>query len=245
MLFLDNQGNEIDRIIGFLPPSEYLIRIKDIAKKRNTLNDFLVRYEKGEKNPEMIAAIAMKYEDRNNDEKAAEFYSILINEYSSIENLDYYMKGKFFLAAYEFEKGDEFALKNYIKNNSNSKFQLEAYRKMIFHYVNSSQLDKELLIYNEMLKKFPSDPSVLNSYAWRMAELEINLTDALFRVQKAIMLTNNNSSQANIIDTEAEVLWKLKRYDEAINSIDRAIKIEPENKYFSDQKEKFIKSKNQ
>ena len=127
----------------------------------------------------------------------------------------------------------------------NSKFQLSAYRKMIFHYVDSNQLEKELSIQRERIEKFPDDSNVLNSYAWRMAELEINLEDALVKVQKAIVLTINDPSQANIIDTEAEIYWKLKRFDDAINSIDRALSIDPDNQYFRDQKEKFLESKNQ
>ena len=81
LLFLDSMGNEVDRIIGFLSPTEYLLRIKDIAQKRNTLNDYLSRYEKGERNVEVITAIAMKYEDRNENDNAAQYYSMLINEY--------------------------------------------------------------------------------------------------------------------------------------------------------------------
>ena len=186
----------------------------------------------------------MKYEDRKEDEKAAEYYSILINEYAD-EKSDYHVKGKFFLASHAFNNGDEFALKKYLENNSNSKFQLLAYRKMIFHYVDSGQLEKELSIHREMLEKFSDDSGVLNSYAWRMAELEINLEDALVKVQKAIVLTINDPSQANIIDTEAEIYWKLKRFDDAINSIDRALSMDPDNQYFRDQKEKFLESKNQ
>jgi len=77
-----------------------------------------------------------------------------------------------------------------------------------------------------------------------MAEIELNLLDALEKVQKAVVLSANDpGSQANIIDTEAEVLWKLKRFDEAIKAIKRSIAIDPENQYFKDQKEKFIQSK--
>ena len=77
-----------------------------------------------------------------------------------------------------------------------------------------------------------------------MAEIETNLLDALEKVQKAVVLSANDpGSQANIIDTEAEIYWKLKRYDEAIKVIEKAILIEPENEYFKDQKEKFIESK--
>ena len=77
-----------------------------------------------------------------------------------------------------------------------------------------------------------------------MAEIETNLEDALEKARKAVVITADDPNrQAGIIDTEAEVLWKLKRYDEAIESIERAISIEPENQYFIDQKEKFIESK--
>ncbi|SVD91310.1 uncharacterized protein METZ01_LOCUS444164, partial [marine metagenome] len=36
LLFVDSEGNEVDRIIGFISPMEYLQKIKDIANNRNT-----------------------------------------------------------------------------------------------------------------------------------------------------------------------------------------------------------------
>ena len=243
LLFLDSMGNEVDRIIGFLPPTEYLLRIKDIAQKRNTLNDYLLRYEKGEKNAEVIAAIAMKYEDRNENDNAALYYSMLINEYPD-ENSEYYVQGEFFLASHEFKKGNENALKNFIKNNPDSKFRLSAYRKMTFHFADTQQMNKELLIYKEMIENYSEDPGVLNSYAWRMAEIENNLEDALLKINQAISLTMNDNRQANILDTKAEVLWKMSRYDEAIKVIEKAIFMEPKNDYFKEQKTKFLESKN-
>ena len=95
-----------------------------------------------------------------------------------------------------------------------------------------------------MIANFPENTGVLNSYAWRMAEIETNLKDALQKIKLAVQLAADDlQRQANIIDTEAEVLWKLKRFDEAIEAIERAIVIAPENQYFKDQKEKFIQSK--
>ena len=48
----------MDRIIGFLTPTEYLLRLNDIVHKRNTLDDYLARYEKGESGADIVAAIA-------------------------------------------------------------------------------------------------------------------------------------------------------------------------------------------
>ena len=38
-----------------------------------------------------------------------------------------------------------------------------------------------------MVRLFPNDASVLNSYAWRMTEVEKNLEDALLKVKRAII----------------------------------------------------------
>ena len=148
------------------------------------------------------------------------------------------------MASHEFINGNENALKDYISNNQDSQLKMAAYKKMVFHYADTKQMGKELLAYGEMLSIFPDDPSALNSYAWRMAEIETNLEDALLKARKAVLLSwDNPDRQAGIIDTEAEVLWKLKRYDEAIEAIDKAIAIVPDNKYFRDQREKFIESR--
>ena len=232
----------MDRIIGFLSPTEYLLRLNDIVHKRNTLDDYLARYKNGELSADIVAAIAMKYEDRKENDKAAEFYSILIKDYPDPSS-EYYIKGKFFLASHEFKSGNDTALKKYIADNTDSPFHFDAYRKMVYHYADTKQREKELSAYSEMLSIFPNDPSALNSYAWRMAEIETNLEDALEKVQKAVVLTADDpNQQAGIIDTEAEVLWKMGHFDEAIEAIERALLIEPDNQYYKDQKEKFIES---
>ena len=68
--------------------------------------------------------------------------------------------------------------------------------------------------------------------------------DVKARPDRVIKDEDKESLQQRIIDTEAEVLWKLKRYDEAIIAIEKAISIDPENNYFLDQKQKFKESKN-
>ena len=98
-------------------------------------------------------------------------------------------------------------------------------------------------IFTKLVSFFPTDPHALNSYGWRMSELEINLEDALVKTQLAVSLSNDNpQSKANILDTEAEILWKLGKIQEAIDVIDKAIQINPEKQYFTDQKNKFLDS---
>ena len=243
LLFVDDKGNEVDRIIGYLPPSEYLARIQDIRNNKYTLDDFLAQYEKGDADAEIIAGIAMKYEDRSDSENAKEFYLILIKDYPDPTS-EYYQRGTYFLASDAFKNGIPMALNTYIASFPDSPFIEEAFYAMAFHFADKEMREDELKVYAQMLSHFPDNTGILNSYAWRMAEIEINLEDALVKVKRAVKLSEDDpNSQANIIDTEAEVLWKLKRFDAAIEAIERAIIIDGKNQYFKDQKEKFIQSK--
>ena len=184
----------------------------------------------------------MKYEDRKENDKAADYFSILLEEYPN-DYSEYHKKAKFFLAVYHFKNGDENVLIDYIKDNHNSQNHLDAYKEMVFYYIDTQQIEKELNLYNEILLKYSNNPKILNMYAWRMAEIEINLEDALAKAQKAIHLMNDDPKRANIIDTEAEIFWKMKQYDNAIRTIDLAIQIDPQNQYYKDQREKFLDSK--
>jgi len=129
-------------------------------------------------------------------------------------------------------------------DSPDSPFHFDAYRKMVYHYANTEEREKELAAYQDMLSALPENPSALNSYAWRMAEIDTNLKDALLKARKAVVLTADDPvRQAGIIDTEAEVLWKMKRFEGAIEAIERAITIDPDNQYYQDQKEKFLESR--
>ena len=243
LLFVDNKGNEVDRIIGYLPPSEYLARIQDIRNNKHTLDDYLTQYENGKSNAELIAGIALKYEDRGDSDNAKVFYSILIKNYPNSTS-EYYQRGTYYLASDAFNNGIKMALNTYIASFPDSPFIAEAYYTMAYYYANKEMKEDELKVYAQMLSHFPDNIRILNSYAWRMAEIEINLEDALVKAKRAVELSADDpNSQANIIDTEAEVLWKLKRFDEAINAIEKSIVIDGENQYFKDQKEKFVQSK--
>jgi len=51
------------------------------------------------------------------------------------------------------------------------------------------------------------------------------------------------SSKPMLLDTKAEILWKMNEIDEAIIIIDKAIEMDPKSQYYKDQKIKFKNSK--
>ena len=100
--------------------------------------------------------------------------------------------------------------------------------------------DLEAELYLKVIDLYTSDykylPSLLNSFAWRMTELEKNLDNALVKINKAL----EYGEDIKILDTKAEVLWKLNRSEEAVEIIEKCILSDPQNKYYKDQKKKFL-----
>ena len=100
--------------------------------------------------------------------------------------------------------------------------------------------DLEAELYLKVIDLYTSDykylPSLLNSFAWRMTELEKNLDIALVKINKAL----EYGEDIKILDTKAEVLWKLNRSEEAVEIIEKCILSDPQNKYYKDQKKKFL-----
>ena len=77
-----------------------------------------------------------------------------------------------------------------------------------------------------------------------MTELNQNLDDALDKVNLSLSLLNqDDQAYPMVLDTKAEVLWKLEKTNEAIQIINQALLIDSENQYYKAQKEKFENSK--
>ena len=91
------------------------------------------------------------------------------------------------------------------------------------------------------LKKIQS-ASFYNSFAWRMSEVGKNLDLALEKIHSdiAMVAEDDSSSLAGYMDTEAEVLWKMGNIEDAVRIIDKCIALQPDDKYFKDQKSKFL-----
>ena len=100
--------------------------------------------------------------------------------------------------------------------------------------------DLEAELYLKVIDLYTSDykylPSLLNSFAWRMTELEKNLDNALVKINKAL----EYGEDIKILDTKAEVLWKLNRSEEAVEIIEKCILGDPQKQYYKDQKKKFL-----
>ena len=243
LIFLDASGNEVDRIIGYLPPEQYLVKLAEIEGNINTLGACLQKYENGERTAQLIFMMAKKYTDRNKSDVAAKYYTELLELFPQLDER-MASTARFELAYNQFKNGNLDPFNEFINIFPTSPMAQQALSLMARFYKGSDNKVSELRVYSRMLALYPNDPRTLNSYAWRMSEMELNLEDALVKARYAVALTEEDKDfQGGILDTEAEVLWKLGRFDDAILTIEKSLRIDPSNDYYMNQKIKFINAK--
>ena len=242
ILFLDSNGNELDRISGFLPDYEFIIKMQNILNGKNTFTYYLDEYNKNNHSSEILFALANKYKEKNEIDKAISIYKQLLNS-SNVSKSDY-DNSKYSLAILSIQKNNTALILEYLNENPYSNNVEIAVFELINYYKKSQQMNfEEIELYNKYLKKLNTSYNFLNSFAWRMSELNIDLEVALLKINEALeLIEKNNEQYPNLLDTKAEVLWKSGKVDEAIKCIQQAIDLKPENKYYISQKEKFINS---
>lgn len=77
-LFLKSNGEEIDRIVGYLPPKEFIKKAKDILKGENVFAVLLEKEKKYPKDIKLLAELGEKFADRGmHGEAIARFEKIV------------------------------------------------------------------------------------------------------------------------------------------------------------------------
>ena len=241
ILFLDSNGNELDRISGYLPDYEFIIKMQNILNGKNTFTYYLDEYNKNNHSSEILFALANKYKEKNEVDKAISLYKQLLNS-SNVSKSDY-DNSKYSLAILSIQKNNTALILEYLNENPYSNNVEIAVFELINYYKSQQMNFEEIELYNKYLKKLDTSYNFLNSFAWRMSELNIDLEVALLKINEALeLIEKKNEQYPNLLDTKAEVLWKSGKVDEAIKCIQQAIDLKPENKYYISQKEKLINS---
>lgn len=82
-----------------------------------------------------------------------------------------------------------------------------------------------------------SSAGSLNALAWYCATADMYLDESLEAATRAAALEPDNSGT---LDTLAEVLFRLGRQEDAVETIDRALAIDPGDEYLQGQRKKFL-----
>jgi len=240
LLFLDSNKNELERFYGYFEAEIFLEKITNIKNGYNTFPVLQAQYDSGDNSAETMSILASKYAERGNDSLAAQLYQNVIISKNVSSRM--FLEAKFFISKLKLKDGLTEELENYINTYPDSPFLKDAVNQLLRFYQKNKLTKKEILYFKKYIEIFSEDPWFLNQFSWRMTELNSNLDLALTKINHALNIIEEDEAKiANIIDTKAEVLWKLGKIEEAIKTIEEAILLDPSNDYYLNQKEKFNK----
>ena len=277
ILLLDTDGNEVDRIVGYRPPDEFLNELNRIKSRDNTISDLKYRHKQEPDHYPTQIALAKKYVLVNLPDSASQILDNLYDVQQNKSQLDfsvalslgqlYYQIGSldrsiqildqivesgvdssdtgyFFGLMYKARKTSDIDdLLQYADFSENKDRKKQSYWQII-RILKKQKRDPDLEaeLYLKAIALYGSEykylPSLLNSFAWRMTVLEKNLDIALEKINEAL----ESGEDLRILDTKAEVLWKLNRTEEAVQVIEKCIQGDPDKKHYRDQKTKFLGS---
>jgi tetratricopeptide (TPR) repeat protein len=242
IIIVDKDSIEIDRIIGYLPPENFLDELQRIQRGENTIADLINRTANNPEDFGLGMTLASKYEDRGDLKSALEVW-----ESVAVTNIGDKAFVIYKLVELRAHINNEVeGLEYFIADNINSEYAQEAFKNIISIFRQNHDLNAEVDAWrryvNLMELKKQYTPSFYNSFAWRMGELEQNLDRALEKIRTGIQMVakNDSSTLAGYMDTEAEVLWKMGNIEEAVEVIEKCIALQPHDKYFNDQRTKFL-----
>ncbi|MEE8336220.1 MAG: thioredoxin family protein, partial [Candidatus Neomarinimicrobiota bacterium] len=245
LVIMDNDGREIDRIIGYMPPEPFLKELKRIKNGVETIKALELRVEKNPGQELSISNLAEKYENAGYFEKASKLWLEVITINGSIKS-----RAEFRLVILDFKKNSSLkTMEDYLAGRPEPVYAQQAFSTIISYFKKEKNQKMEM---EYLLKKINNaeefnleTPALLNSFSWRITELEAsdNYEFALLKVRQAISMLGADEREAlvGIMDTEAEVLWKMDRIEEAAAVIDEALVLSPDDEYLFKQKEKFIR----
>ncbi len=242
IIFVSGDGKEIDRITGYRPPDVFIEEISRIKENKYTVSDINSRLKNDPSNIELWNKLAEKYEERQDFGSAVDVWETLHEIDSGVTELAEY---KIVENNSALER-DSQGLKDFINSHEGSEYAEQAFRKILSIHRKDKNKASEAAVYLEFIKYMEDhgnvSPSLYNSYAWRMSQLEMNLENAIIIVEKGIALVDAEDVETlvGIMDTKAEVFWKMGRIAEAVTVIDECIKLQPEDTYLQEQRAKFL-----
>jgi len=245
VVFVQNDGKEIDRIVGYLPPKSFLDELKRIDGGEDTYISLVKQVKETPQDVDVLIKYANKLQDRQPYSEEGRKTWQLISSLSKPETKEH-TEAQFRVAQFQSvqEKSSK-PLKEYIADNPESPYLINAYTNLVGIQKGLGNKEAEASAYKKAVevaeKQNELTPNLLNGYAWRMTELELNLKDALTRAKQAVEMVQDKDpqSQAQIMDTEAEVLWKSGKADKAIEVMNQCIELQPTDDYYQKQLAKF------
>jgi len=236
VLFLDGDGNEIDRILGYLPKKDFFEMMTDFNKGINTFAYLKNKLEKDPENLDANLKIADKYIALGGNAEAKKHLDkvVQVDPQNTLGKTD---DAKFRLASLADKDHIIPELDAFIKEYSSSENLKDAYISIAeTYYYEKKDLDNSVKYYAEALKLFPSEEGVRSSYGQFLnARAGDIASDSLSKpedykrglelIDQALPYVAGSVNEASSYYLQSKLYYNLAEYKTANECIGKALKI--------------------
>jgi tetratricopeptide (TPR) repeat protein len=241
-MVLNNQGEEIDRIIGFGGKKDpYLQTIKDYAEGKNTLDQFIQTYQSDTLNIESNFSLAKKYLNRFERAKADKYLRNVLLLDPADEN-GFGEECLLNIAIYEVRSNNNVdKLLDFLTSSTNESFLAKGYHSLIQHYKEEQDTLKVIEFYEEAIDKITNNAEMMNAYAWDIyqAKKKDMYDRGIELAKKAVEL---EPDAAGIWDTLGWLYFETGDIENAVKAMQTAVELEPKTDYYRQNLQKFKSS---
>ncbi len=236
----DDVYNEYKKIVKLAPDNpESLLKLGTISLSKGLEDEAVELFKRtveiDDKNIEPHINLASIYYKRGLDNDA-------LNEYKKIEDIDpnhlEALNNRGFRAI-NFEKLDT-AAAEFNKVIGTDEKNLRAHLGLAIIYGRRGANEKAIAECKKALEISPKHAPALNRLAWLYAKQGANIDDGIRLSKDAIQI---NQQSPEYLDTLSELYYIKGEFDNAIETINKAISLKPEDLYYKKQLKKFTISK--
>jgi thioredoxin len=223
ILLMGADGEEIDRIVGYMPPEKFLPEITAIVKGENTLKSVKTELQAKPNDPETRYRAARKFGSRFEPTIAAEHYRRLL-ELDPDNSLGHNEEARFELAQ-EAMRGERTpdGLLAFAKDYPASPRLSLAYASLFQFYLRAKDSTQSEAFFRRYIQREPHDASAMNNFAWESATQKINLEYAAEVATKAVALAQKDDERAMYLDTQATVEFVRGNIHQAVALEEKAL----------------------
>jgi len=216
ILLITSNGEEIDRLLGYIPAEPFVRGLEDCLSGKNTVGALNQAIEKNPHDVDAIFALGSKYQERGDATgSVANFEKVLALDPSNTKHHN--EDARFAIAVQKFRgEGNPGALQSYIATDSTSPRATQAYAFLISYYLKQKEGQDAKVAFERYLSLHPSDAAMMNNYAWLCFQNTVDLDHAALVAEKAVSLAATNDEKAMYIDTQAAVEFARSHNDRAV-----------------------------
>ncbi len=239
VILYEPTGKEIDRKIGFDGDAEAWMKdMRNWVEGRATLQTLQQAVEAAPDSVPGLIALARKYVERYETAEASLLYAKIL-ELDPDDQLQCGDESRYYLALTDLkEKSDLQPMKQFLADVRDSSYLRQGRQALIAAYRQNHDISAALNLYEDLMADYPEDTGLKNAYAWMIFQEKVTsrYEDGITAAREAVTLAPDAD---NIWDTLAQLLFVSGRKGEAIAAMEEAVRLVPDDSYYSGELTKF------